>query len=466
MTPPQEHSSESTIAALATAPFPAGLAVVRVSGPKTKTALRAIFRSKKNPVDDPRSLIYGDLIDFKTNQVIDNALAVYMPAPHSYTGEDVAELQCHGSPLLVQKILGSLFAFGITPAEPGEFTKRAFLNGKVDLVQAEAICELINAASEQALKIAGEHLKGRFSGAISEIGDPLRNLLAEMEARIDFPEEDVPAEELDALGKALALAKHNINKLLETFAHGHLVKEGFRVLLCGRPNVGKSSILNLLLRSDRAIVTEVSGTTRDLIEEQAIISDFRFVFCDSAGIRDTDDKVERLGVELAKDRVGWADLVLFVVDATDTDRSWEEVLEYLRGRARKIWMVTNKVDLNPQAIGSFVCDSKTCAQNFYISAKTKDGLDSLQAALVDEVATSLPTRSEAGQVISNERQRNCLSSASESVSNALGALRQELPLEIICAEVRIALDRLDEIIGKTYTEDILGRIFLKFCIGK
>jgi len=456
----------STIAALTTAPAPAGIAIVRVSGPATKTALKALFRSKHSPVDKPRMLLYGDLLDHRTGETIDHALAVYMPNPHSFTGEDVGEFQFHGSPLLVQKVLRSLHAFGISPAEPGEFTRRAFLNGKMDLAQSEAIADLINASSEQALKIAGEQINGRFSKAILDIGEPLRNVLAEVEASIDFPEEDIEPEKADALIFAVRKTIGNIEALLKTYSFGHLVKEGFRVLLCGPPNAGKSSILNLLLGKERAIVTDISGTTRDLIEEAVVLDNYRFLFCDSAGIRETQDKVEKIGIELAKDRITWADLVILVADAQDTKREWEEVLGYLRGKSKKLWMVTNKIDLNPNAIGTIFCDSSTCEQNFYISAKSKAGVDSFISSLIEEVKNSLPVHSESSLIVTNERHRSCLDNALKALSQAEKNFSTKQPLEIISADIRESLTFLDEIIGKTYTEDILGRIFSKFCIGK
>lgn len=460
------ETTRTTIAALATAPAPAGIAVIRVSGPKTKTALRALFRSKKDPVENRRTLVWGDLIDFQTGEVIDSALAVYMPGPFSYTGEDIGEFQFHGSPLLVQKMLRSLFAFGVSPAEPGEFTLRAFLNGKLDLVQAEAIGELINATSDQALKIAGDHLKGRFSGIVREIGDPLRDALAEVEASVDFPDEGIPAEPLATLSSTLSFSESKLEELLGTYAYGHVVREGYKVLLCGAPNAGKSSLLNLLLSRERAIVSNVSGTTRDLIEESAMLGGYRFVFCDSAGLRKTSDSVEQRGVELALEKVAWADLLLFVVDASDTSSDWRALVRELRVQAPKIWMVTNKIDLNPNAFASFFCESELCAQNLYLSAKTRAGFDALVQALVEEVSMSLPDAAHANNVVTSERQRNCLSTALAALHRARENIKSHAPIEILAADLRSALESLEELIGKTYNEDILGRIFSKFCIGK
>lgn len=456
----------STIAALATAPAPAGIAVIRVSGPKTKMALRALFESSADPAADPRRLMYGKILDHQSGAVIDKAMAVFFPGPHSYTGEDVAEFQFHGSPVLIERILRSLFAFGIVPAEPGEFTKRAFLSGKIDLVQAESVCDLINATSEQALKIATDHLEGRFSQAVNEIGEPLRNTLAEIEAAIDFPEEDIQPQRIEEICTTLKNCRDRIELLLKTYTYGQVVREGFRVLLCGRPNVGKSSLLNLLLDRDRAIVASVSGTTRDLLEEEATLGGYRFIFCDSAGITDSVDVVEKKGIELARSRIPWADLVLLISDATDDTGDWLSIIPELQGKAKKIWMVTNKIDLNPKAFSSHFCDSSVCAQNFYLSAKTRDGLDALIKALIEEVRHSSAETGQASNVVTNERHRSCLSNAREALGRAIDAALRKLPLEIVSAEIRLALNALEELVGKTVPEDILGRIFSRFCIGK
>ena len=244
------------------------------------------------------------------------------------------------------------------------------------------------------------------------------------------------------------------------------------MLLAGKPNAGKSSLLNVLLGKNRAIVSPISGTTRDLIEEEAIFQGYRFIFCDSAGLSDhTNDEVEKRGVELARERLPWADLVLFLVDASDTDSDWQLVLESIRNSAKQIWMVVNKVDLNPNAFAAIFCDSRTCAQNFYISAKTRAGVPPLTQALLDEVAAQ---RGDAGQgsgVVTNERHRQAFAAAAAALERAIDGMNntgsnKSAPLEILAADIRTALGLLDEIVGKTFTDDILGRVFSKFCIGK
>ena len=456
----------STIAALATAPAPAGVAIVRVSGPAALQALRAHFSTLSDPSLHPHRLLLGRVIDHGTGQAMDRALAVFMPAPRSFTGEDVAEFHLHGSPILARQLLRSLYCSGIAPAEPGEFTKRAFLNGKLDLVQAEAVCDLIEATGAKALSLAGQQLQGDLSRAAAGIGEPLREILAEIEASLDFPEEEMPHPAPHDLHARLSQTAERLCGLLATYRYGHSVREGFRVLLWGRPNTGKSSLLNRLLGRERAIVTEISGTTRDLIEESLEIDGFRFVFCDTAGFTEDPGRVEQIAVDLAKQRVPWADLVLCLVDAADQSGAWREVLAPLAGGAQKVWLVTNKIDLNPKAAGRIHDCPAASRQDFYISAKSGEGLDALRNALAGEVLNSRADQGEAGVTVTNERHRNCLARALDAVRRALGTLQQRMPPEITALELRSTLAAMDELIGATSNEDILGRIFSRFCIGK
>lgn len=455
----------TTIAALATAPSPAGVAVLRLSGLDSKNILKAIFLTNKiNPIEDPRTLVFGKIINPNTNEILDHCLAVFFAAPNSYTGEDLVEFQIHGSPLLAQKILRVIYENGAIPAEPGEFTKRAFLNGKIDLSQAEAVADLISAPSERALSVASDNLSGKLSQAITEFGEPLRDTLAEIEARLDFPEEDIEPDALSTICERIANALNKINGLLKTFDYGKSLKEGTRVLICGRPNAGKSSLLNELLGSKRAIVTDISGTTRDLIEESALIDGYQFVFCDSAGIRETDNTIEKLGIELAIQKIAWADIVFLVTDATQTESQMEIVNLLEEHKAREIWQIINKVDLLQAPI--FTKNLKGINQTLKISTTSKIGLSQLRESLVRKVSSQLPSVSEASAVISNERQRLALTNAARHLKSAAGGLTSNLPLELISSDIKTALQNLEEIIGVTSTEDILGRIFSKFCIGK
>jgi tRNA modification GTPase len=460
----QKHSA--TIAACATSNAPAGVAIIRISGPDTKGALRALFKSRIDPIKHPRTVVVGEVLDSTTKETLDRSIVFFMPSPGSFTGEDVAEIQCHGSPLLVRKILRSLYSYGVAPAHPGEFTKRAFLNGKLDLVQAEAIGDLISASTEQALKLAAEQLNGRLSGTISSIGTPLRDALAELEASIDFPEEDInPASERRIVAEIEKTGKE-IEKIINSYAYGQVVKEGFRVLLAGPPNAGKSSLLNLFVGHQRAIVTPISGTTRDLLEEEVTLDGLRFVFCDSAGLRETTDTVEQVGIELAKSRVPWADLVLFIIDGGDTDAAWQLAASHLRGLARRVWLVVNKVDIAPDAFSTVTIEPTLFSQRFFLSAKTESGFSALQDALVEEVRNAAIAAEGGSTTITNERHRLALISAHDAIHRAGEAHRAGQPTEIVSLELRHALTSLDEIVGVTSTEDILGRIFSKFCIGK
>lgn len=457
---------DTTICALATSAAPSGVAIIRLSGPETKNIISKVFKGKKDPVSCPRELIYGKLFNPENNITQDHALVVFFKGPSSFTGEDLAEFHIHGSPLLAQNVLRNLFSVGAEPAKAGEFTQRAFENGKLDLIQAEAVGDIISASSEMALKVAREQLEGKLSNVIDVIGEPLRDNLSEIEANIDFPEEDINPDTIDAIKTQINKTKEELKVILNTFDYGQIIREGYRVLICGRPNAGKSSLLNQLLETQRAIVTNISGTTRDLIEENALINGYKFVFCDSAGITTTDDEVEKIGIELAISKVDWADLVLLVVDANEGEDEFQEIIEILNKKVKNICLVVNKIDQNQSAIGKLFCDTSICRRNIYISALDGTGISKLKEVLVDEVISTLHNQGESSVIVTNERQRSCLNNALKSLEETLNAIENNMPLEIISADLRNSLLSLEEIIGKTHTEDILGRIFSKFCIGK
>lgn len=455
-----------TIAALATAPAPAGVAIVRVSGPACAQIARDFFHASQSPLESPRSLVFGKMRNPKTREHIDSGLLVYMPGPNSFTGEDVLEFHLHGNPRIAEKLLNALFVFGVRPAQAGEFTRRAFENGRMDLAQAESLADLIAASGDEALRIAQEQLSGTLSDALRLLGEPLRDALAEIEASLDFPEEEILPETSEILARKLFEVEQRIEAYLKSYAYGAKVKEGFRVLLCGAPNVGKSSLLNALLGKARALVSPISGTTRDLIEEEAIYDGYRFIFCDSAGIHESGDTVEQMGMELARERISWADLVLLVRDVQDNEGHWKAVLKELQGKAAAIWLVTCKSDLlNEQDWQG--CGQGPWEREFLVSTQTGAGLPDLRNALTQKIAESAKLHGELSCAITNERHKAALEIAGQSLGEARSLLLQQgTALELVSAEIRHALGALGEIVGETFTEDILGRIFSRFCIGK
>ncbi len=459
-----EEENRDTIIALATAPAPSGIAVVRVSGNRAKQSLKVAFSSREDPASDPRRMVFGRIIDEKGG-LIDQALAVFMPAPNSYTGEDVVEFQFHGSPVAADRLISSLLRHGFSMAEPGEFTKRAFLNGKLDLLQAEAVADLIDAGSVNALRVAEEQLEGRFSRAIEEIGEPLRDALSEVEAILDFPEENIQPSLIGEIIQAAAHAAAGIDKLVETYRYGMILREGFRVLLCGEPNAGKSTLFNRLLGRPRAIVTEISGTTRDVLEEHVLIDRNRFVICDSAGIRRSTDRIEAIGIELALERLEWADLAVYVCDAAGSGSFERRLPDRFESAGKPVWLVWNKVDVRPGPPAR-LSPPPPFSRTFSLSALTGQGVEDFQKALVKEVSGALAHESDANVLVTNDRQRECLLRARECLERAMTANPANVPPEIISEDLRGALRALEEIIGKTWSEDILGRIFSRFCIGK
>ena len=462
-----------TIAAVSTPPGEGGIGIIRISGAGAFDCASRVFfpaGAKQKPLAQ-RYLHYGLMKDAEA-RVLDNGCMVLMKGPRSYTGEDVAELHCHGSTLVLREVLSAVLKAGARLAGPGEFTKRAFLAGKFDLAQAEAVIDIIRAGTRAALASARGRLQGAFSRRVDEVKETLVELLAGIEAELDFPEEEeVELMAAAAIIEALERAEEGLEKLLATSDEGRALREGVRVLILGRPNVGKSSLLNLLLDEQRAIVTPVPGTTRDVIEEVVNIRGIPVRLMDTAGLRETTDPVESIGVTNAREKVKDASLILYVVDASQPASFNLDADELARvggeGEA-KVIVVSNKTDL---AGGQKDAAGKTF-EGFLIThtcAVDGTGLDELKDAIFASVAHRAPgdeTETPSGELVASLRHKTALSRALEGVVRAREAATNGVEKEFVATDVRWAVDRLGEITGETTTEDILERIFSTFCIGK
>lgn len=457
-------SEKDTICAIATPPGPGGLGVVRLSGSLAREILAKVWRGGVPAVElKPRQLYLGEITgDISGSGPIDRAMAVLMPAPSTYTGEDVVEISAHGSPLLLARIVDVCVALGARPAEPGEFTKRAFLAGKLDLAQAEAVADLIAATSEQAARIAADQLAGKLSHEVTAIADELADLRAFVEASIDFPEEDIEFIENAGISKRMTVIAEKIGALAQSFHEGRLIRDGVRTAIVGRPNAGKSSIFNRLVGRDRAIVHRAPGTTRDVVEEAITIGGVAFRLRDTAGIRQAGCEVEGLGVGRSREEIVAADLVIAVFDGSvPYGPEDEEVLRTI-APAQTI-PVINKTDLTPSFDRVSLTTPLGDVESIPLSAKTGVGFETLQRALV---ARFLCARGREGALITSSRHKAVLDESSLSLTKARRAVESGLPPECIAQHLRIAHDSLGKITGLVTDEGLLNRIFSRFCIGK
>jgi len=454
-------SNEDTIAAIATPPGYGGIGVVRVSGPKARELLCKLWRGAV-PADrfEPRKFYLGEIAACGGG-MIDRVMAVLMPAPNTYTGQDVIELSCHGSPIVLEKILSECISAGARGAGPGEFTRRAFLAGKMDLAQAEGVADIIHATSEVAAKHAAEQLAGRLSNTVTEIGDEIANLRAHVEASIDFPEEDIDILQKEGVAERLIAIAERVQKLSSTFSEGRLIREGVRVAIVGRPNVGKSSILNRLAGHERAIVHHEPGTTRDMIEVSVNFGGVAFHLRDTAGLCDSKSDVEGIGVLKTRDEIEGADLVVAVFDGSEP--ATEDDFRVAREADSKRYIaVVNKVDLKRELNTSFFKDKQLRSIN--ISAKNDVGFDSLKKLIYS--ATLKETLHEEGCVITSSRHREALDGALKGILAARSIIGLKEPMECVAEHLRIAQEKIGTITGAVTTEDLLDRIFSNFCIGK
>lgn len=460
--------ANDTIVAVATPPGAGGIGVVRCSGPQAAAALAKVFRGKTPVAAFASHRLYrGRFLDPVTEETLDEGLAVWMKAPRSYTGEDVVEWQVHGGPLLLARLLEVLVREGLRPAEAGEFTRRAYLNGKLDLLQAEAVAELIHAKSEAALRNAKAQLEGRLSHEIGLVREQLIGLLARVEAAIDFPEEDIEIVSRDAVAGEIRTISAVLRTWLERFALGRLLREGVRLALIGRPNVGKSSLLNRLVGEERAIVHPSPGTTRDVVEGSLHLNGVLFQVFDTAGIREGQEDIEREGIRRSERVAGQADLTLWVLDGS---QALGEEDRAIAGRlSGKVLPVANKSDLKIASEGfpeAWQISRPLLEMPWVrISAKTGYGADELLARIQAE----LGLESQAGRAhaaLNNARHRQALEDGLAALARAELALRDRLPMECLAADLNQAAAALGALLGTVSTEDVLSRIFAEFCVGK
>ncbi len=448
-----------TIAAVSTAMGEAGIGIVRVSGPEAMEILSKIFRPK-NPERFAKGLgyriYYGQVFDPDSGSSVDEVLVSVMRGPNSFTGEDVVEINCHGGLVAQRGILALLLRLGAQSAEPGEFTKRAFVNGRLDLAQAEAVIDLIRAKTSLGASSALEQLRGRLSDEVTGCRNSLLEILAQIEAGIDFPEEGLDLDSGEILLEKLQNVIARIEELLSGSKRGKILREGLSTAIIGRPNVGKSSLLNALLGEERAIVTDIPGTTRDVLEEYISIKGIPLKLIDTAGIRTTEDMVERLGVDRALKALEKADLVLFVLEAGLSLTSDEKKL--LAGVPQeKLVLVVNKIDLGPD------WRPPVEGPTFYVSALEQRGIEELEDGIIEVVAGKQTAES---AVVSNIRHINSLEGSAAKVRDAVSSLRHRIPPDVVSIDVRAAWELLGEITGETVGEDLLDEIFSRFCIGK
>ena len=456
--------NNDNICALAT-PAGGAIGIVRVSGPEAISITNSIF-SKDISLAKPNTVHYGEIID-KDGSTIDDVLVTVYRAPHSYTGEDSAEISCHGSAYILNKVVHALIDAGCRQAEPGEYTKRAYLNGKMDLSQAEAVADLVSATNRASHKMALSQLKGHFSSELSILRDQLLKITSLLELELDFSDH----EELEFADRSelMQLAKkihQRITTLAKSFETGNALKEGIPVAIIGKTNVGKSTLLNQLLHEDKAIVSEIHGTTRDVIEDTTEINGITFRFIDTAGIRQTEDKVEQLGIERTFKKIDEATLILWLIDSTPSLEEIKNIQE--RCADKKLIIVINKIDSNDSSANNIINQLSTTApslQHLEISAKLGTNISQLEQTLYK--AANIPEINENSVIVTSARHYEALTHANESITRVIDAMEADLSGDLISEDLRICLEQLSEITGGQITpNEVLGNIFQHFCIGK
>ena len=459
------------IAAISTGTAATAIGIVRVTGPGCFALCDKVFHAMNGrafSAQEARKMIYGDMLDTE-GRVIDRGLAVRFPGPNSYTGEDSAEFHCHGSPVVLRELLSALFAAGARQARAGEFTRRAFLNGRLDLTQAEAVIDLIDAETAAAARNAAAQLDGGLRRTLEPVQDALLEITSRFYAVVDYPDEDIEDIHPEQIAAALSEADGTLTRLLGTCRRGKLLKSGVRTAIVGRPNAGKSSLLNALAGYDRAIVTDIPGTTRDTVEESVLCGGTLLRLIDTAGIRETEDTVEKLGVERSRAAMESADLVLAVVDGSCPVT--EEDMPFLLSAARQErWiLIWSKADITPD--DAFLDFPMPLSMEYHspaavvqLSSRTGEGLEALEAAVAGLFPAGDPK--ESGSLLTDQRQEECALRARDAVRRAAEALACGMTPDVILTDAEAALDALGELTGRTAKEEIVSRIFERFCVGK
>ena len=458
--------AEETISAVITALGEGAVGIVRISGKQALAVGETLFKAasgKKLAEYKPNTMVYGHVYD-QDGSLVDEVLAVFMQGPRSYTAEDVVEIQCHGGLQSLKKILQLTYATGARPAEAGEFTKRAFLNGRIDLTQAEAVMDIIRSRSEASLKLAARQQQGQLAKELRGLRSALVDVVVNLEAVIDYPEEDIEDVTYGRVQESIASCNDAIDSLLAHAHTGKILREGLRTAIVGKPNVGKSSLLNALLKEERAIVSQYAGTTRDVIEEQLLLDGVPLVLADTAGIRSTEDFVEKIGVEKSRQLLQDAELVICVVDGSEGLTAEDEAI-LAAASGKPCVIIVNKSDLG------LAVDLEELKERFgqdkvmTLSAKTLTGVEAFSAWLKDYVYGSEGALSD-GAYVQNARQERLLREARQSLEDASQAAAAMLPYDCIEIDVRTAIDLLGEITGDTVQDEIINEIFSRFCIGK
>ena len=454
---------DDTICAVATSIGNSGINIIRISGKESLEIAAKIFSPlKKKKKIMPRYMYLGDIYDDDT--FVDKVLGVYFKAPSSYTGEDVFEIHCHGGVFASRKIMELLTENGARPAEAGEFSRRAFLNGKMDLSQAEGVADQIGALSERGAKNAALQMRGNLSRAITDEQSKLTDIIAQIEAVVEYPEENLEDQVSSDVTPDIISIRDELNRLKGTYKEGKILKEGAKIAILGRPNVGKSSLMNAILDTERVIVSDIPGTTRDVVTEYFIYKDIPLVFSDTAGIRETDNEIEKIGVERSRKAVEGADIVLFLLDSSDMITEEDiEIYSNIKVNNSKVVTVLNKSDLEG------LTDQNKAKEVFggdiiVISAKNNEGIDILLDHIYDMVITD--STSEEGNVIMNSRQEYSLGKAVSSLDDAIAGLEGNIGLDLVSIDLHDAWSSIGEVTGETLDEKIIDRIFEKFCLGK